>query len=103
MIVPTQLIYLIPCHSAGLYIKTERSRRSSYSFKDYLETVVQKGAQDKIEQEQLKKGQGPFRHTRKEAVSMAAKQMASNSTNLYKVSHNYKSLCSDGVCQEYPV
>ena len=103
MIVPTQLIYLIPCHSAGLYIKTERSKRSSYSFKDYLETVVQKGAQDKIEQEQLKKGQGPFRHTRKEAVSMAAKQMASNSTNLYKVSLNYKSLCSDGVCQEYPV
>ena len=56
--------------------------------------MVQKGAQDKIEQEQVKKGQGPFQHTRKEAVSMAAKQMASNNPNLYKVSLIFKSLRS---------
>ena len=93
------LIYFTLCHSAGLYIKTERCRKSSYSFKDYLETVVQKGAQGRIEQDQLKKGQGPFQHTRKEAVSMAAKQMASNNPNLCKVS---LFVCKSFPCTNWP-
>ena len=73
------------CHSAGLYIKYKRSKKPSYSFKNYLETVVQEGAQNGVEQDQLKRGQGPYSHTRKEAVSMTAKQMVSNDPNLRKV------------------
>ena len=74
------------CHSAGVYIRNERSRKPSYSFKNYLETVVQEGAQNKVERDALRRGQGPYTHTRKEAVSMTAKQMVSNDPNLHKVS-----------------
>ena len=74
------------CHSAGVYIRTERSRKPSYSFKNYLETVVQKGDQNTVESKELKEGQGPYNHTRKDAVSMTAKQMVSNDPNLHKVS-----------------
>ena len=73
------------CHSAGLYIKYKRSKKPFYSFKNYLETVVQEGAQNGVEQDQLKRGQGPYSNTRKEAVSMTAKQMVSNDPNLHKV------------------
>ena len=74
------------CHSAGVYIRNERFRKPSYSFKNYLETVVQKGDQNTVEREELRKGQSPYNHTRKEAVSMTAKQMVSNDPNLHKVS-----------------
>ena len=73
------------CHSAGLYIKYERSKKTLYSFKTYLETVIQEGAQDRVEEDELKRGQGPYSHTRKKAVSMTAKLMVSNDPNLRKV------------------
>ena len=56
-----------------------------YSFKTYLETVIQEGAQDRVEEDELKRGQGPYSHTRKKAVSMTAKLMVSNDPNLRKV------------------
>ena len=74
------------CHSAGVYIRNARSRKPSYSFKNYLETVFQKGDQNRVETYELKRGRGPYTHTRKEAVSMTAKQMVSNDPNLRKVS-----------------
>ena len=73
-------------HSAALYIKDERSRTPCYSFKDYLKALTKEGAQNRIEQALLKRGQDPYQHTRKQAISMAAKQMVSNNPNLYKVS-----------------
>ena len=48
--------------------------------------MIQKGAQNTVEGGALRRGQGPYIHTRKEAVSMTAKQMVSNDPNLYKVS-----------------
>ena len=74
------------CHSAGLYIKNERLRKPSYSFRNYLKTVVWNGVQDSSEQELQKRGQGPYIHTRKEAVSMTAKQIVSNNPKFLKVS-----------------
>ena len=76
------------CHSDGVYIRTARSRKSSYSFKNYLETVIQEGAQNRVERDELRRGQGPYIHTRKDAepVSVTAKQMVSNDPNLRKVS-----------------
>ena len=74
------------CHSAGIYIKNERLRKPSYSFKNYLEMVVWKGVQDTSEQELLKRGQGPYQHTRKQAVSMAAIQIMSHNHKFLKVS-----------------
>ena len=74
------------CHSAGVYIRNERSRKPSYSFRNYQEAVIQEGAQHRVERDALNSGQGPYIHTRKEAVSMTAKQMVSNDPNLYKVS-----------------
>ena len=74
------------CHSAGLYIKNERLRKPSYSFRNYLRTVVWKGVKDSSEQELQKRGQGPYIHTRKEAVSMTAKQIVSNNPKFLKVS-----------------
>ena len=73
------------CHSAGLYIKYKRSKKPLYSFKTYLETVIQEGAQDRVEEEELKRGQGPYSHSRKKAVSMTAKLMVSDDPNLRKV------------------
>ena len=73
-------------HSAAFYIKDERSRKPCYSFKDYLKALTEEGAQDRIEQALLKRGQDPYQHTRKQAISMAAKQMVSNNPNMYKVS-----------------
>ena len=48
--------------------------------------MVQEGAQNGIERDALRRGQGPYSHTRKDAVSMTAKQMVSNDPNLHKVS-----------------
>ena len=50
-----------------------------------METVIQEGAQDRVEEEELKRGQSPYSHTRKKAVSMTAKLMVSNDPNLRKV------------------
>ena len=90
---------IIPCYSAGLFIKTERSRKPSYSFKDYQEGIIQEGTQERSEQELLKGGQGPYKHTRKEAISMVAKQIVSNDPKLHKVSLIYKHsfLCTIGT------
>ena len=74
------------CHSAGVYIRNARSRKPSYSFRNYQEAVIQEGAQHRVERDALRRGQGPYIHTRKEAVSMTAKQMVSNDPNLHKVS-----------------
>ena len=63
-------------------------KKKLYSFKTYLETVIQEGAQDRVitaEEDELKRGQGPYSHTRKKAVSMTAKLMVSNDPNLRKV------------------
>ena len=73
-------------NSAGIYIRDERLRKATYSFSDYMETVVGHGAQDRSEKALLEKGQHPYQHTRKQAVSMAAKQMVSNNPTLRKVS-----------------
>ena len=51
-----------------------------------METVVRHGAQDRSEKALLEKGQHPYQHTRKQAVSMAAEQMVSNNPTLRKVS-----------------
>ena len=60
-------------------------KKTLYSFKTYLETVIQEGAQERVEEDELKRGQGPYSHTRKKAVSMTAKLMVSNDPNLRKV------------------
>ena len=70
-------------HSAGLYIRNERSRNPSYTFKDYLNEVVLKGTQNMSEG---KLSKHPYQHTRKEAVSMTANQIVSNDPNMRKVS-----------------
>ena len=85
-------IVVLSGHSAGVYISNARTRKPSYSFKTYLETVVQEGAQNRVERDELKRGQGPYSHTRKEAVSMTAKQMVSNNPNLRKVRVIYHAL-----------
>ena len=64
----------------------ERSKKPFYSFKDHLKALTMEGAQDKSEEVLLKRGQDPYQHTRKQAISMAAKQMVSNNPNMYKVS-----------------
>ena len=79
-------------HSAGVYIRNARIRKPSYSFKNYLETIVLQGAQNRVERDELKRGQGPYSHTRKEAVSMTARQMVSNNPNLRKVRVIYHAL-----------
>ena len=80
------IIFLQNYYSAAFYIKDERSRKPYFSFKDYLKAFTKEGAQDRIEQTLLKRGQDPYQHTRKQAISMAAKQMVSNNPNMYKVS-----------------
>ena len=45
-------------------------------------------AQNRVVSKELRRGQGPYNHTREDAVSMTAKQMESNDPNLYKVSLN---------------
>ena len=47
------------------------------------------GAQDGTEQALLKGGKDPYQHTRKQAISMAAKQMVSNNSDMYKVSCSF--------------
>ena len=88
-------------HSAGVYIRNARSRKPSYSFKNYQETVFQEGAQHRVERDALRRGQGPYIHTRKDAVSMTAKQMVSNDPNLRKVSlilsSNFPGMDGDSV------
>ena len=69
----------------GSTSNTKGQKKTLYSFKTYLETVVQEGAQNRVERDELKRGQGPYSHTRKEAVSMTAKLMVSNDPNLRKV------------------
>lgn len=73
-------------NSAGIYIRNERLKTPTYGFKDYMETVVRHGAQDISEKALLEKGQHPYQHTRKQAVSTAAEQMVSNNPTLRKVS-----------------
>ena len=85
-------IVVLSGHSAGVYIRNARTRKTSYSFKNYLEAVVLEGAQNGVERDELKRGQGPYSHTRKEAVSMTAKQMVSNNPNLRKVRVIYHAL-----------
>ena len=48
--------------------------------------MFQKGDQNTLEEDVLSRGQGLYNHTRKDAVSMIAKQMVSNDPNLRKVS-----------------
>ena len=50
------------------------------------ELTKEEGAQDRFEQQVLKRQQHPFPHTRKTAISMAAEQLASNNPSLRKVS-----------------
>ena len=61
-------------------------KKPTYGYKEYMETVVKHGAQDRSEKALLEKRQHPYQHTRKQAVSMAAEQMVSNNPTLHKVS-----------------
>ena len=51
-----------------------------------MEELTKEGAQDRIEQQVLKRQQRPFPHTRKMAIRMAAEQMVANNPKLHKVS-----------------
>ena len=51
-----------------------------------MEELTKEGAQDRIEQQVLKRQQRPFLHTRKKAIKMAAEQMVSSNPMLQKVS-----------------
>ena len=73
-------------YSVGIYMKIERSRNSSFSFKDYLKLVKRvHRVQEESEKMFQKDQQGVYPYTMEVATTMAAEQMAKEDPNLYKV------------------
>ena len=50
------------------------------------ELTKEEGAQDQFEEQEMKRQQHPFPHTRKTAIGMVAERMVSNNPKLHKVS-----------------
>ena len=73
-------------HSVGLYMKIEKSRNPSFSFKDYLKLIerVPKVQEESEKMLQIAQ-QSVYPYTTEVATTMAVEQMAKDDPNLYKV------------------